>query len=139
MSSTRTSAGGEFHQERFCSSPEFEGDAINGLAAAKRISIITDRSTRELLWFIQSRSLSKGGLQKLCDELAEFFPQRIGTPTLRVISTERRFVKKAEIDHLRREFELGTDSRRLERCTTDEAGHPAGGMEGRFLPAARAR
>lgn len=83
MSSTRRSSSGEFHQERFCSAPEFEGDTINGLAAAKRIAIVKDRSTREILWWLQWLSLTPGALQSLCEDLIATFPERIGTPTLR--------------------------------------------------------
>lgn len=80
MSSTRTATDGILRQERFCSAPEFEGEGINGLAAAKRIEIEADRSTRELLWFIQWRSLAPRGLQQLCSEIVESFPDRIDTP-----------------------------------------------------------
>jgi hypothetical protein len=83
MSSTRRSITGEFHQERFCSAPEFQGDAINGLAAAKRIAIVKDRASREILWWLQGLSLTPGEIQKLCDELVAAFPDRIGSPTLR--------------------------------------------------------
>lgn len=83
MSSTRRSSSGEFHQERFCSSPEFEGDMINALAAAKRIAIVKDRATREILWWLQWLSLTPGALQSLCEDLIATFPERIGTPTLR--------------------------------------------------------
>jgi hypothetical protein len=85
MSSTRRSTDGIFHQERFCSSPEFEGDSINGVAARKRIALVKDRATREVLWFIQWRSLTPGGVQQICDELLATFPERIGTPTLRKV------------------------------------------------------
>jgi hypothetical protein len=104
MSSTRRSAGGALAQERFCSSPEFEGESINGLAAAKRIAIVKDKSVREVLWFIQWRSLVPGGLQQLCDELVAAFPERIGTPMLRkLIESKRKFVKQSEIRTLREE------------------------------------
>lgn len=95
MSSTRRSSSGEFHQERFCSAPEFEGDAINGLAAAKRIAIVKDRPTREILWWLQLLSLTPGALRALCDELLVNFPERIGTPTLRRLRGEgdRRLTK----------------------------------------------
>ncbi len=83
MSSTRRSTTGEFHQERFCSAPEFEGDVINGLAAAKRISIVKDPAVREILWYIQWCSLTRGRLQQLCDLLVKTFPESFGTPTLR--------------------------------------------------------
>jgi hypothetical protein len=90
MSSTRRSTDGRFHQERFCSSPEFEGDAINGLAAAKRIAIVKSRSVREVLWWIQWRSIAPAGLQRLCDELLSQFRERVGTPTLRKILARKK-------------------------------------------------
>lgn len=102
MSSTRRSTTGLFHQERFCSAPEFEGNAINGNAAAKRIAIVKDRAIREVLWFIQWRSLAPNGLQQLCDELLSAFPERIGTPLLRKLTASKRgFLKEKEIRALR--------------------------------------
>ncbi len=110
MSSTRRATDGLFHQERFCSSPEFEGDAINGLAAAKRISIIKDRTVREVLWFVQWRSLVPGGLQQLCEELGTSFPEHVGTPTLRkLIGSKRRVVRQDEIRALRKECGIFDD------------------------------
>jgi hypothetical protein len=110
VSNTRKSATGTFHQERFCSSPEFEGDAINGLAAAKRIAIVKDRVVREVLWFTQWRSLAPSGLQQLCDELISAFPERIGTPILRKLTASKRTVVKGkEIRELRSECGLGDD------------------------------
>ena len=85
MSSTRRSSDGVFHQERFCSSPEFQTDGINGLAAAKRIAIVTDRSVREILWWLQWCSLSPGGIQQIRDQLCSEFKDRITTPTLRKV------------------------------------------------------
>jgi hypothetical protein len=104
MSSTRRATDGSFHQERFCSSEEFQGDAINGVATAKRISIVKDRAVCEVLWFIQWRSLARGGLQQLCDDLLALFPERIGTPQLRkLITSKRRVVRQDEISALRKE------------------------------------
>jgi hypothetical protein len=77
--STRRASDDRFHQERFCSSPELDGDAINALIAAKRIGLVQDRGARELLWFIQWRSLASNGLQQLCKELQTMFPDRYGT------------------------------------------------------------
>lgn len=104
MSSTRRAVDGEFHQESFCSSPEFDSGAINGLAASKRISIVKDKAVREVLWFIQWRSLAAGGLQQLCDEVLATFPDRIGTPTLRkVFAKKRRFPSEKELKAIRSE------------------------------------
>jgi hypothetical protein len=110
MSSTRRSTTGEFHQERYCSSPEFEGDAISGLPAAKRIALIEDKTVREILWFIQWRSLTPGGLKKLCDELLAAFPDRIGTPTLRKLEqSKRKSIPRQQFRQLRNEFDLPND------------------------------
>lgn len=104
MSSTRRSTDGAFHQERFCSSPQFEGDAINGVAAAKRIAIVKDRAVREVLWFIQWRSLKSGGLQQICDELLSSFPERVGTLTLRkVFARKTRRPSGSELQAILRE------------------------------------
>src|ERR1700726_1456911 len=90
MSGTRIATDGGFHQERFCSAPEFEGDAINGLAAAKRIAIVKDKAVREVLWFVQWRSIKGGGLQELCDELLQSFPERVGTSTMVKIAAQKQ-------------------------------------------------
>ncbi len=106
MSSTRRSSSGEFHQERFCSAPEFEGDTINGLAAAKRIAIVKDRATREILLWLQWLSLSPGALQTLCEELIATFPDRIGTPTLRKLQSSRnRELRESEARAIQEESE----------------------------------
>lgn len=105
MSSTRRSSSGEFHQERFCSAPEFEGDTINGLAAAKRIAIVKDRSTREILWWLQWLSLTPGALQSLCEDLIATFPDRVGTPTVRQLQKrgQRRPLSSSEVALLQKE------------------------------------
>jgi hypothetical protein len=104
MSSTRRSTTGIFSQERFCSAPEFEGDTVNGLAAAKRIALVNDRSVREVLWFIQWRSLAPRGLQQLCGEVVAAFPERIGSPRIRKLGAiKREFVKQKEIYDVREE------------------------------------
>src|ERR1017187_9218118 len=104
MSNTRRSTSGAFHQERFCSSPEFEGDAINGLAAAKRIAIVKSRSVREVLWWIQWRSIAPAGLQQLCDELLSQFREHVGTPTLRkIFARKKKRPTSSELKFIRNE------------------------------------
>lgn len=104
MSSTRRSATGEFHAERFCSAPEFESDVINGLPAAKRIALVKEKKVRDVLWFIQWRSLSAGGLRKLCDELAEQFQERIGSATIRTLSRSKsEFLNREQLRQARAE------------------------------------
>jgi AAA domain len=123
MSSTRRSTDGTFHQERFCSSEEFQGDAINGVAAAKRISIVKDRAVGEVLWFVQWRSLVPGGLQQLCDDLAASFPERIGTPLLRkLIASKRRVLRNEEIGALREECRIFDAFDCFGGTTTDDQG-----------------
>jgi AAA domain len=111
MSSTRRSTTNEFNQERFCSAPEFEGDAINGFLAAKRIALVREKAVRDLLWFVQWRSLTPGGLQQLCGELISVFPDRIGSPTLRKLASAKRiFLKTEEVRTLRAQCGLGGES-----------------------------
>lgn len=85
MSSTRRAdAGGELRQERWASNPECT-TAINALLAAKRIALLDDPELRGVLWFIQMRSLTPRGLNELAKELFDFFPKRVGSPTMRRI------------------------------------------------------
>jgi hypothetical protein len=110
MSSTRTSTTGELRQERFCSAPEFEGDAISGLPAAKRIALVDDSQIREVLWFIQLSSLAPRGLQQLCDRLVSKLPSRMGTPRIRkLLASEKELVKEKDILQLRQECGICDD------------------------------
>ncbi len=102
MSSTRKASDGRFHQERYCSSPELEGDAINALIAAKRIAVVESADTRALLWWIQWRSLAGdgAGIQQLCEELRQTFPHRCGTtPALQKFYSSKR--REPSADELR--------------------------------------
>jgi hypothetical protein len=85
MSSTRhAEVGGALRQERWASNPECT-TAINALLAAKRIALLEDPELRAVLWFIQMRSLTPRGLNELTAELLDFFPERVGSPTMRRI------------------------------------------------------
>lgn len=85
MSSTRYApADSELRQERWASNPECT-TAINALLAAKRIALLEDSELRAVLWFIQMRSLTPRGLNDLASELFDFFPKRVGSPTMRRI------------------------------------------------------
>ncbi len=137
MSSTRTATDGVLHQERFCSAPEFEGETINGLAAAKRIALIDDPATRELLWFIQWRSLAPSGLRQLADALMRQFADRIGTPALRKLlrRSKPRSLKHADIFALRRECGFDDDEALATMCGRNfdvERDVPIGELELRF-------
>jgi hypothetical protein len=85
MSSTRRAdAGSALRQERWASNPECT-TAINALLAAKRIALLEDPELQGVLWFIQMRSLAPRGLIDLVAELFDFFPKRVGSPTMRRI------------------------------------------------------
>ncbi len=105
MSSTRRSEGDELNQERWCSSSEFTEGTINALAAAKRIALINDPDLRELLWFIQHRSLRSGGIKELANDLVNRFPDHIGAPLLRRLRSEPdRLLTPAEVTTLSKEL-----------------------------------
>jgi hypothetical protein len=83
MSSTRRTDSDTINQERWCSASEYTDGTINALMVAKRIFLVQDKNLKELLWFIQWRSLCPGGIDAFSRELLESFPDRIGTPLLR--------------------------------------------------------
>lgn len=119
--STRRASDGEFHQERFCSSPELEGDAINALLAAKRIALIDDRESREILWFIQWRSLTAGGVKQLADEILSAFPERVGTVSLqKFFKSKRNEPTAAELSAMAREGEYVSPAAIAAMLTPDE-------------------
>jgi hypothetical protein len=82
MSSTRTSTNGEFNQEKFCSSQEFE-QGLRANLVAKRCTLIKDTKEREFIFWLQDESWKPGGLKVLVERLMEFAPDQVGTPTLR--------------------------------------------------------
>lgn len=103
--STRTTSSDTLNQERWCSSPEFTEGTINALMAAKRIALIEDQAIKELLWYIQWRSLKPGGIKTLARELVERFPERVGTALLRRWQTEPdRPLSEKDGDAVRAEF-----------------------------------
>jgi hypothetical protein len=62
------------------SSPEFtELRGISGVATAARAAIIPAIEKRQLIWWLQGKSVSNGGLRKLVEDLLAMFPDRIGT------------------------------------------------------------
>jgi hypothetical protein len=114
MSSTRYAADGEeLQQQRWASSPDFS-TSINALIAAKRIALIENHELRELLWFIQWRSLETGGLRRLANELSARFPERVGTPRMRSANCQPvKILSRKETIAIREEFPLGTQQFRL--------------------------
>lgn len=123
MSGTRKATDGGFHQERFCSAPELEGDAINALMAAKRIAIVEKRETQRLLWWIQWRSLVPTGIQQLCEELRAAFPNRFGTTTAlqKFYAPKRRGVSEDELRQIQKESHHVSARHRLAMlCCVDD-------------------
>lgn len=110
--STRRTDSDTLNQERWCSSPEFTEGTINALLAAKRIALVEDQKLRELLWFIQWRSLKAGGIKALAKELIETFTGRVGTPLLRQWRDEpHRLLNRREVKAV--EAELPDDAKYL--------------------------
>jgi hypothetical protein len=114
MSSTRHAAtDSELHQQRFASDPEFS-TSISALLAAKRIALIADRELRELLWFIQWRSLQPRGLRRLAEELTTKFSKRLGTPAMRGLRCKPgQNLTRSQVIKIRKEFPGGGNKFRL--------------------------
>ncbi len=73
----------ETSQERWMSSEEYAAlRSINGLATAAKAALITDPDLRRLLFAIQGRSRTPGGLVNLARELVDTFPQKAITGAL---------------------------------------------------------
>lgn len=120
---TRRAADESFHQERYCSSPELEGDAINALVAAKRIAVVESAETRALLWWIQWRSLAPAGIQQLCEELRAAFPHRFGTTAAlqKFYAVKRSGVSKDELRQIEKESHHVSARHRLAMlCSVDD-------------------
>jgi AAA domain len=108
MSSTRYAADdGKLRQHRWASDPEFSS-SISAILAAKRIALIADRAMRDLLWFIQSRSIQPRGLRHLAKELINKFPERLGTRTMRSLRLKPgKKLSREQIVKIRSEFPSG--------------------------------
>ncbi len=114
MSSTRhASPDADLRQERWCSAPEFN-QALNAIAVAKRAQLVREPELRALLWFLQWRSLEPDGIRRVADDLLAFYPERIGTPTMREIGCEpERIYSAAEVGRIRWELPARGESFRL--------------------------
>ncbi len=96
MSSTRTAkTGGPLRQERYASSLEYQRGLLANLVA-QRCALPESPSERELIWFIQARSHAEGGLQLLCRQLVEAYPDRIQTPSMQRFKVARGRQVRAE-------------------------------------------
>ncbi|HZV35356.1 MAG TPA: ATP-binding protein, partial [Verrucomicrobiae bacterium] len=84
MSNTRRASSHHIvSQERYLSSPEYaELRGISGIAVTTKAQFMAHPAKRSLLFFLQAISLRPGGLQKLARELAEMFPERLGTDSM---------------------------------------------------------
>src|SRR5437588_3487913 len=105
MSNTRYAADdAPRQQQRWASNPDLS-TSVSALIAAKRIALLDDSETRDLLWFIQWRSLQPRGLRRLAEELIARFPERLGTPATRKLRLRPgRKVLPAQVKELRKEF-----------------------------------
>src|SRR4029077_2740732 len=91
----------------WASAPEFS-TCISALLAAKRIGLIADRQLRNLLWYIQWRSLEPRGLCRLAEEIIARFPGRAGTPAMRCLRLKPgKKLSRRETLQLRQEFPYG--------------------------------
>lgn len=107
MTTRRAKNFENYSQERYMSAVEFtELRGINGVPVSARAAILSNKSKREFVWFIQFLSLQEGGLRKVARELLDMFPERIGTPLMRTaeISPEKTWPEKLVLDVFR---ELG--------------------------------
>jgi hypothetical protein len=93
-------------QQRWCSGAQ-SNDPVNGLVAAKRIARIESKVHREMLWFIQWRSMETNGLRRLAEELGRGFPERIGTPAMRrIIKSSEQRLTADEVREIRAEIAM---------------------------------
>jgi len=122
VSSTRyADEGEELQQERWTSSPEFN-EAINALVAAKRIALVEDEKIRDVLWYVQWRSLRPLGLKKLSEELLARFPDRLGTPSMRRLCKRGGKLTNDQVAQIRQEIPFADSKFPLEtNCYDDDA------------------
>jgi hypothetical protein len=120
MSNTRTAPPGSgFRQERFASSPEFERGIMANLVA-RRCELLTSRSDRQLIWFLQLLSHLQGGLEKLASAVLSTFPEANATPSMRRFGTEPGQVYNvSQVKAVRAEIPDGPDTFRLSREISD--------------------
>jgi DNA transposition AAA+ family ATPase len=109
MSSTRYASDNDapLQQQRWASNPDLS-TSVSALIAAKRIALLENAELRNLLWFIQWRSLQPRGLRRLAEELLETFPERLGTPTSRRLRLRPgRKLSRSQTIQLRKDFPGG--------------------------------
>lgn len=81
MSTRHAPAGSALHDNRYMSSPEIvAARGVSAIAVAARAALIDDNRTRELIWWVQAKSMEDGGLKRLAAELRAAFPERCRKP-----------------------------------------------------------
>lgn len=104
MSSTRYSKNGsQLSQERWCSSADFD-TGINANLAAKRINLLTDDRIKNILWFIQWKSIQPGGLGLFARQLLEVCADRFGSPSLRKLKKAQGKLSSEQVKEIMREW-----------------------------------
>jgi DNA transposition AAA+ family ATPase len=111
MSNTRrATADAPLSPERFLSDPLYaQTRAINATAVAARTAILESPVKRELIWWLQARSISPGH-HATARELIALFPERIGTRTLLKIGTRNPARKLSHQEAQKIQAELRPDT-----------------------------
>jgi len=99
MTTRRAKDDSVFHQRRYASSPEFERGLLANLVA-KRVSILDDKTDRELIWFLQYLSQQDGGMAAVAADLLEKYPERFGTTAM--VQIGKGAAKSYNSDEVRR-------------------------------------
>ena len=88
----------------FASSGEYH-QLLRANMVAKRAELIADKSLRELLWFIQYRSVRDQGLSSLITGLVEQYRSHLGTAKMRELGCEPgRIYNAEEVRKIRGDF-----------------------------------
>src|SRR5688572_28560605 len=103
MSNTRRSESGEFHQESFCSSTEYE-TGLRAYEVAKRAQLLPE-AEREIVLWLQAESHKPGGLANLVTEFLAFSRGDIGSATMLEMGVHEpgRIFDPVEVRKLREE------------------------------------
>lgn len=108
MSSTRRATDRSvLRQERFASSPARNSPLMANLVA-KRVEDLVVGWQRALVWWIQWRSLQRGGLGALAEDLMRTFPERVATKSMIEFGTKPGTVYTADmVRQVREELDGG--------------------------------
>ncbi|MBL9172838.1 MAG: ATP-binding protein [Verrucomicrobiales bacterium] len=120
MSSTRRTTDPEYLQQgRYASDPDFvELRGIEATAALLKAKTVSTRE-RQLIFFLQSRSLEEGGLEALVEDIIALVPEHFRTPTMRRNPVESGGAYLGDVgSDIRRELEQASS---IKECFSDEA------------------